>query len=166
MKISRGTIKGFFKKNEQDFNDVYTKTFRLLKHIALSILHDDMEADDVVSKAYIKALNNPSSFIGGSFQAWLCSIARNLAINQKQKLSKTPLLDENDDEVSTTDSPIDNSYSLVKKLLTNEEFDILFFHLYHDLPFKDIASIKGGSTSSVRSKYHRALVKIREAHLY
>jgi RNA polymerase sigma factor (sigma-70 family) len=166
MDISRHTIKGFFKKNEQDFNEVYSQSFRLLKHIALSILHDDMEADDVVSNTYIKALESPSCFRKGSFQAWLCSIARNLAITQKQKLSKSPLFNEEDTDIPSVDPSMDESYSLVKRLLTKEEFDILFFHLYHDLPFKDIASINGGSTSSIRSKYHRALIKIREAHLY
>jgi DNA-directed RNA polymerase specialized sigma24 family protein len=67
MNISRPTIKGFFKKNEQDFNEIYSQSFRLLKHIALSILHDDMEADGVVTDTYIKALENPSSFSKGSF---------------------------------------------------------------------------------------------------
>lgn len=166
MAISRRTVKGFFRKNGRDFNEVYSATFRLLKHISLSILHDDEEADGIVSDTYIKALESAPSFDGRHFQAWLCSIARNLSINQKKKLSITPLQDEDNEEPISNDPSYDDSYLILKKTLSEEEFDILMFHLYHDLPFDEIAKIKGGSASSVRGKYHRALEKVRSAHLY
>lgn len=166
MDISSKVVKGFFSKNERDFNEVYSKSFRLLKHVSFSILHDDMEADGVVSDTYMKALANPASFDGKNFLAWLCSIARNLAITQSQKLSRTPLPDETADEQASTDPSFDDVYLVIKRLLSEEEFDIVIFRLYHDLPFGEIASIKGGSASSVRGKYHRALQKIKEAHVY
>lgn len=167
MGISSKSIKGFFEKDENSFNAVYEATYRLLKHIALEILHDDDEANGIVTDAYLKALISSSSYHeSGKFLPWLCSITKNLALTKLQNLRKTPLSDEENPEIGVLDPVIDETYLLLKKTLNQEEFDIVIFHIYHDLSFKEISAIIGGGDSSVRGKYHRAIVKLRESNIF
>ncbi|CAG0951386.1 ECF RNA polymerase sigma factor SigE [Planctomycetaceae bacterium] len=50
--------------------------------LARAITGDDAAAHDAAQEAFIRLWRNPGAFTGGSLRAWLCAVARNLALNE------------------------------------------------------------------------------------
>lgn len=50
--------------------------------LARTVTGDDAAAHDAAQEAFIRLWRNPGAFSGGSLRAWLCAVARNLALNE------------------------------------------------------------------------------------
>ena len=50
----------------------------------------------------------------------------------------------------------------MRQVLSQEEIEIIIYHLYENNSFIDIAAIKKTSSNTIKSKYFRALKKYRE----
>lgn len=169
MSISPDLIEDFQKKDEYAVRKVYETYFRLMKHIAFSILPSDSEAEDVVQEAFLKSVENADTYRRGTnFTAWICTITKNLALNRKRELTRQVTLDEtyeeHPEEGKEKNDPLYQSYLLkqIRALLSPEEYEIFILRIYHELSFQDIALLSGDSRSAVTNKYHRALKKIRK----
>lgn len=154
MKIDSQAIRGFFQKNERCVEGVYYATSRLLKYVAFSILRNEGRAQEIVMETYLKAWNSPYPK-DVSFVSWLCSIAKNLALDD---LRKSPSCEE-----LTEDRGSNSSYSTLweelENLLSPLEFNVLIERAYFELSFKEIASLNQLSSSSARGIYKRAREK-------
>ena len=151
MKIDSQAIRGFFQKNERCVEGVYCATSRLLKYVVFSVLHNEGRAQEIVMETYLKAWNSPYSK-DVSFVSWLCSIAKNLALDD---LRKSPSCEE-----WTEDRGSSSSYSTLweelENLLSPLEFSVLIERAYFELSFKEIASLNQlPSSSSTRGIYKR-----------
>ena len=61
MKSERSLIKKLKEHDEEAFDEVYQKYFRLVKHVAYQILPSDMIADDIVQETFFKMYQNIDS---------------------------------------------------------------------------------------------------------
>jgi len=50
--------------------------------LARVVTGDDSAAHDAAQETFIRLWRNPGAFAGGSMRAWLCAVARNLALNE------------------------------------------------------------------------------------
>lgn len=155
MKIDSQAVRGFFQKNERCVEGVYYATSRLLKYVAFSILRNEGRAQEIVMETYLKAWRSPYSK-DVSFVSWLCSIAKNLALDD---LRKNPSCEE-----LAEDRGSNSSYSTLweelENLLSPLEFNVLIERAYFELSFKEIASLNQlPSSSSARGIYKRAREK-------
>lgn len=50
--------------------------------LARVVTGDDSAAHDAAQEAFVRLWRNPAAFAGGSLRAWLCAVARNLALNE------------------------------------------------------------------------------------
>ena len=57
-------------------------------NLALWLLRDPAEAEDIVQTAYMKAFEHFSSFCGGNAAGWILTIVRNTAYNWLQKTKR------------------------------------------------------------------------------
>ena len=95
----------------QAFHDLIRTHNQRLFRIARAILREDMEAEDVVQEAYIKAFTHLDGFTGISgleasgLGAWLARITTNLAIDRTRKVKRSQKLV--DDLLNTAPSPTD-----------------------------------------------------------
>ena len=72
--------------DQQAFEELYEKYFRLVKHVIYQIINNDMISEDLTQETFLRMYESISSFENNiSFSAWLCTIGRNLALNEKKK---------------------------------------------------------------------------------
>lgn len=136
--------------------------------IAVKILRNREEAEEVAQDVFLKAFNALSSFKGDArFSTWLYRIAYNTAISQSRR--KKPVFSAIDDEMIdnyTTDAvsrdvnELDREEQIgaVNRVMENlpEEENLLLTLFYKkEKTIEDIAEITGYSQSNVKVKLYR-----------
>ena len=136
--------------------------------IAVKILRNREEAEEVAQDVFLKAFNALSSFKrNAKFSTWLYRIAYNTAISQSRR--KKPIFSAIDDEMIdnyTTDT-INKSVSEISReeqiaainnvmeMLPKEENLLLTLFYKNEKSIEDISEITGYSQSNVKVKLYR-----------
>ncbi|MBU4541373.1 MAG: RNA polymerase sigma factor [Firmicutes bacterium] len=150
------------------FEEFYRLTERTVYAFVLSTLKNHDDALDVVQDTYLKIraaahLYQPM----GKPMAWVFTIARNLAISKirsKQKKDSLTLTDlENDLNFSYVSDKEDRLVlQTALKILNNEETQIILLHAISGFTHREIAKSLEMNLSTVLSKYHRGLKKLKK----
>lgn len=150
------------------FEEFYRLTERTVYAFVLSTLKNHDDALDVVQDTYLKIraaahLYQPM----GKPMAWVFTIARNLAISKirsKQKNDSLTLTDlENDLNFSYVSDKEDRLVlQTALKILNNEETQIILLHAISGFTHREIAKSLEMNLSTVLSKYHRGLKKLKK----
>ena len=99
---------------------------------------------------------------------WLCSIAKNLAIDECRKNTKYASFDEASSEVSfyMVDNYEDQDTALQIHLILHElqepYKEVFQLRVFGELSFSQIGTIFGKTENWARVTYHRARLKIKE----
>ena len=161
---------------QQGFTVLYNNTYKEMKYLALKLVKNETDADDVLQEAYIKAWKNLYSLQQPErFQSWMSSIVVNTAKNHLKK--KNPYLfsqlQSEDDgtafEYQIADESIENhpelAYSrketaeMVNMLLDSlddEQRICVLMRYQGDTKIKDIAAQLGISENTVKSRLRYA----------
>lgn len=148
---------------------LYDLTRRGIYGFALSITGHYADAEDVTQETYLRAYQ---AAVAGQYQAmgkpmaWLMTIARNLARMKLREGSRSAGLDEE----ALTRLPAPASLDAEDKMvlgaamaaLTPEERQVVMLHASLGLKHREIAHLLDMPLSTVLSKYHRALSKLRK----
>ncbi len=156
-------------QNDMDaFEEFYRLTERTVYAFVLSTLKNHDDALDVVQDTYLKIraaahLYNPM----GKPMAWVFTIARNLSISKlrlKQKNDSVEITDlENDPNFSyITDNEDRLVLQAALKILNAEETEIILLHAISGFTHREIANNLEMKLSTVLSKYHRGLKKLKK----
>lgn len=150
------------------FEEFYRLTERTVYAFVLSTLKNHDDALDVVQDTYLKIraaahLYQPM----GKPMAWVFTIARNLSISKlrfKQKNDSIEIADmENDLNFSYISDPEDQLVlQSALKILSNEETEIILLHAISGFTHREIAKSLDLNLSTVLSKYHRGLKKLKK----
>ena len=153
------------------FEEFYRQTERVVYAFVLSTVKNHDDALDVVQDTYLKIraaahLYKPM----GKPMAWVFTIARNLSISKLRFKQKH-------DSLETTDLENDLSFSYVTdnddrlvlqtalKILSSEETEIILLHAISGFTHREIANNLEMKLSTVLSKYHRGLKKLKKYFL-
>ena len=150
------------------FEEFYRLTERSVYAFVLSTLKNHDDALDVVQDTYLKIraaahLYQPM----GKPMAWVFTIARNLSISKlrfKHKNDSIEITDmENDLNFSYVSGPEDRLVlQTALKILSNEETEIILLHAISGFTHREIAKNLDMNLSTVLSKYHRGLKKLKK----
>jgi RNA polymerase sigma factor (sigma-70 family) len=164
------TIKMVQNGNTQAFAYLVNKYQDIVFSIALKVLKNREEAEEMAQETFIKAFRSIQSFKGNSkFSTWLYSITYNTCITQtrKKKISTAPL-----DNLSITPEESDESFSnftqenridlldAAMKKLPEDDYMLLILYYYDNQSVDEICRITGLSDSNVKIKLFRARKKI------
>ncbi|MDZ5725243.1 RNA polymerase sigma factor [Acetobacterium sp. K1/6] len=150
------------------FEEFYRQTERTVYAFVLSTLKNHDDALDVVQDTYLKIraaahLYKPM----GKPMAWVFTIARNLSVSKIRSKQKN-------DSITLTDMENDLNFSYVSdaedrlvlqtalKILTSEETEIILLHAISGFTHREIAKSLEMKLSTVLSKYHRGLKKLKK----
>ncbi|KAF5090565.1 ECF RNA polymerase sigma factor SigK [anaerobic digester metagenome] len=150
------------------FEELYRLTERTVYAFVLSTLKNHDDTLDVVQDTYLKIraaahLYQPM----GKPMAWVFTIARNLSISKIRSKQKN-------DSVEMTDLENDLNFSYVSdqedrlviqtalKILSSEETEIILLHAISGFTHREIAQNLDMKLSTVLSKYHRGLKKLKK----
>lgn len=74
--------------NRKSFPDFYLQYRDLVFGVALRILRNPFEAEDVVQTTFLKTWLNPTSFRGGNIESWLTTLAKHAAVDVIRRHSR------------------------------------------------------------------------------
>lgn len=147
------------------FDIIYQETQKSVYLSIYAIIKDRDTISDLMQDTYMKAINSFEQYKPNTnFNAWISTIAHNLAINYYNKNKKIDLADEVDEEyifkdTSTSHSIVDQAMDILKDEVERE---IFFMHIVLDTKFKDISTNLDIPLSTVFYIYKNALKKIKE----
>lgn len=149
----------------QIYNLFYTRIFRYCK------FNLEQEAQDICQETFLRAWRSLSSFSekkGGSLQAYLFRIARNLIIDLKRKKKDVPLKNYQDIELqSDLDEQLDKKQENQKvrqaiSRLSGIEQQIVILRYFEDLSSSEVAKVVGMHNGALRVRSHRILKKLKD----
>lgn len=129
------------------------------------------EAQDLCQETFLKAYKSISSFSerkGGSFQAYLFRIARNLIIDSSRKKKDIPLKEYLSIEAEgDLDEQIDKKQENQKlkeaiNKLPEIERQIVILRYFEELTTAEVARVIGKREGALRVRSHRVLKKLKD----
>ena len=134
---------------------------------ALSILKNSQDAEDILQETFLSIYSNAATYRSqGKPMAWILTITKNLCLKrlaERQRYSQTPA-DEWDGFTARQDAmPTDDKLVIeaCMKVLSDEEREIVVLHAVSGFKHREIAAMLQLPLSTVLSKYHRALKKMK-----
>ncbi|MCX7834450.1 MAG: RNA polymerase sigma factor [bacterium] len=167
--------------NHQAFNQLVIEYQEQALMLALRLLRNQKDAEDVVQNAFIKIWEELSTFRGESkFSSWLYRIVYNMSLNKLKSRAIRNFLriqedyDEEDFETITLVNPDDNpEQKLIEKekkerleqairKLSMKQRTIFIMRVEQGLSNAEIAEITGKSEGSVKANLSFALAKLKK----
>lgn len=146
---------------------LYLRTKDAVYGYALSILKNTHDAEDVLHDCYLTIFQNAYRYVpAGKPMAWIFTITRNLCLSELRSRSRFSDIPEEDweryleanDGISEEDRIV---LGHCLRGLADDEREILLLHVLSGLKHREIAELMDRPLSTVLSKYHRALKKMR-----
>lgn len=153
-----------------DMEKLYEMYFMKLYSFVMTLAKNSDTAEEITQNTFFKAMQSKHTYKGQSDEfVWLCSIAKNMYIDEYRKRKRLFPFDEKNEIEENTEieeklENSDSSYRIHCILHTLEDPYKEVFHLrvFGELPFKTIGAIFSKSESWARVTYHRARLKIIE----
>jgi RNA polymerase sigma-70 factor (ECF subfamily) len=157
--------------DENAMESVFRRYSGPVYSVALRVLHDRGQAEDVTQEIFLQLWRNPTAFVQtrGSLGAWLVVLTRNRAVDH---LRRRKLTDSVDDVVLA--SPVNVAdeaernvvMEKVRTLLANlphEQRKSLELAYFEGLTHTEIASRTGDPLGTVKTRIRQALISLRKA---
>ena len=125
------------------------------------------DAEDVLHDCYISVYQTAHSYeSAGKPMAWIFTITRNLCLSKIRSRSRFAVVPEEDWErylESNEQVSVEDKLVLEHCLrdLADDEREILLLHILSGMKHREIAELMNRPLSTILSKYHRALKKMR-----
>lgn len=90
--------------NAERFEHIVMPHLDAAYNLALWLVRDPQDAEDVVQESYLRAFKFFSGYHGGDVRAWLLKIVRNTSYSFHDKNRPAKLAEEFDERIHTTES--------------------------------------------------------------
>lgn len=142
------------------FETLYIRTSRGVYAFLYGYFHSHADTEDAMQTVYLKVKTGIGSYRAGTNgRAWLLQIAKNHALNELAKRKNTVSIDEID--IPTRESFDEGFTAELRKILTEEEYQIVTLHALWQYKHREIAEMLSYPTGTVTSKYKRAIEKLK-----
>ena len=160
--------------NEWAYQQLVERYQRRVITLALGILHDRGEAEDIAQEAFARAFLGLDGWRGDcAFYSWLYRITVNLAIDRRRRLRRHPTTPTDEwDELADTRQPGPQDEAIGREFgqnvqaaiqeLSPEHRAVLILRAVDGLPFEEIADTVGCTLGTALSRMHYARQKLRE----
>jgi len=160
---------------KEKVTEIYNKYYGLMMYIAKSILSDTASAEDAVSEAFIKIIDNLDKISDVSChktKSFIVIIVRNTALNlykknvRRNEITDTHMAELPDSSLSVLDRLTnDESCAAIGdaiKALPKSLSEVLYLHISYEYDNKGIAKLLGISYDLVRKRLSRARKAVRK----
>ena len=157
---------------------LFSRYLKRVYNVALGVVLDSEEAEDIVQETFIKIWKNLGKFeIGRNFSAWVYEISKNTALTYLRKKRAMPFSAFDSDGRNVLEETYPSSAPLpwelaqsnmavqavqrdVRKLTPDQQ--LVFFRKNDGMTFREIAEELGQSLNTIKSRYWRSLRKLKE----
>lgn len=159
-------IKNISLGKKDSLENLYNSTRNSVFGFAFSILNNVTDAEDVMQDTYINILKYANMYDPRNKPlAWIFTITKNLCYTkiENKKKNVASSIDEIENLISNhSDSHYDKALiKAILEVLTDEERQIVILSSVSGFKNREIAKLLNLNLSTVLSKYHRAVKKIR-----
>ena len=162
MAISKRTIKNFISGKQEAIEKVYLEFKNLMYFVIASYVNNQDDCDDILSEAFLKAVEHRKELMDpDKIKTFLCTIAKNHAINYQKKNRCIPSSDIID-EIYGEEDRINPILNIIEPLLSNKETIIVYLRAIHSYSWKEIQGETGIPESTARRIYNNAKNKLRK----
>jgi len=162
MSISKRTLERFKARQEDAIEKVYLEYKNLMFFIIASYVDDQNDCDDILSDAFIKAMDHAREIKDvNSVKAYLSSIAKNEALNflkRNRFIPNSPLIETMYQEDDTNNEVL----NMIEPLLTNKEAIVTYLKVCFSYTWTEIVEETGISESTARRLFEKAKDKLRK----
>lgn len=157
-----------------DKDNIYQDYADFIFRYLLTLTNDSQVAEELTQETFYQAVKSIDNFHDNGkakFSTWLCSIAKNVwlqEMNRKKKreqltesLSNEKILFSNLEEEYFRNEEKINFFKQVHQL-DDRKREILYLRLLGDLSFKEIGSIFGETENWARVTFYRAKQQLRK----
>jgi RNA polymerase sigma-70 factor, ECF subfamily len=164
-------LKRISRQDETAMGLFFDRYARIVYSIALRVLHDPAEAEDVMQEVLMQIWRGAPSFITGrgSLGGWLAVVARNRAIDVLRRRHPSDSIDEVALPASIDLAAEAERNTLMEKLravmqeLPQEQQKSLQLAFFEGLTHSEIAEKTGDPLGTVKTRIRLALISIRKA---
>lgn len=151
------------KGDKQAFSEIYEQLKTPVYTIALRILYDRAEAEDVTQEVFLRLFRSPPDPSVKKPRAWIFQMARNLAIDGKRRPAQSALSDEMEDTGHPPEDAIGTKLDIEAALrrLCREDREIVTLHINAGLRFREIADMMGKPLGTVLWRYQKSIGRLR-----
>jgi RNA polymerase sigma-70 factor (ECF subfamily) len=154
---------------------LFDRYHRLVLRIALGILHDVGEAEDLMQSVFLEIFRSAAQFdqARGTAKVWILQYAYHRSFNRRKYLNLRGTYERPENSVPVEKSPaeantntlgvLDSARAVRQALgrLNNTQRKIVELAFYEGLTMHEIAQTTGESFDSIRHHYYRGLEKLR-----
>ena len=158
------------KGQTQYFSYIVEKYQDVVFSIALKVLRNHDDAEEMAQESFIKAYKSLHTFKGKSkFSTWLYRITYNNCISEirKRKMHFTSTDDielrDDESEINLDGIPEENRAKYVKaalEKLPEDEYTLVLLYYFEDQSIEDIGRVTGLTDSNAKVKLYRARKKL------
>ena len=158
--------------DREDVAKLYEAHFMRVFSYCMTLSGDRMLSEEITQETFFRAFMKREQYRGESSEVtWLCTIAKNIYIDEKRRSGRTDSLEDIPAEITDNSMGIeqtvadrDSSYRIHKALQELEEpyREAFELRVFGELSFKEIGQKLGKTESWARVTYHRAKLKIQE----
>ncbi len=157
---------GDLKTIQMKYKEIYDFFSKLLFYVSYEILHNRLDAEEVVNDTFIAFFNSISDLNEEkNIKYWLITTAKNKSIDLlRKKNSRSLLIDIDLNEIKTNSGENTNDNSIfdeIKNYLSEDEYFIIIHRFVYQQSFRNIACELGIKTGTVTSRYSRAIKKLK-----
>ncbi len=182
VSTDRDLVRAAQEGDQQAFRELVLRYENRIYHLALRMLHDPQDAEDVLQETFISVYRHLESFRGDAeFSTWIYRIATNASLMKLRSKPTTTSLDEQLADAEEDLPPrelVDWSAAPEQSLLTTEvrsEMDHALTQLpetlravfvlrdIEGLSIEETASVLDISVPNVKTRLHRARLALRAA---
>jgi RNA polymerase sigma-70 factor (ECF subfamily) len=164
--------------NDDAFAVIVKRYQRLVFSVAVRIVKDEEEAEDVVQTVFLDIFRQVGKFdpSRGTLKVWLLQYAYSRSLNRRHQLERRHFYSNMElDDLKSSDipatalgrsamSPVETAFILEEALaqLDHRQREAIELIYFEGLTFVEAVERTGGSLSQLRHSYYRGLMKIRQ----
>jgi RNA polymerase sigma-70 factor (ECF subfamily) len=164
-------LKRMGQRDENAMEDLFRRYSGAVYSVALRVLHDTGQAEDVLQEVFLQLWRNPAAFVQqrGSLGGWLVVVARNRAIDLLRRRKPS---DSVEDVVLASSVDVaeeaerNTTMQKVRKVMADlpvEQQKTLALAYFEGLSHTEIASRTGDPLGTVKTRIRQALISLRKA---
>lgn len=173
-------VEVYLSGNQAVFEDIVDRYLKPLFGFVFRLVGEENVAEDITQEVFVKVWKNINSYdTQKKFSTWVFAIAKNSAYDFLKKKKSIPFSAFETEEgnfilENIEDETILHSHALLQKMddakqaqeflqtLSPQMKTIMLLHHDHGFSLAEIADIMGHPTNTIKSKYRRALISLRQ----
>ena len=162
MGISKHVAIAFINGEQEAIGQVYVEYKNLMYFIIASYIDNQSDCDDVLSESFLKALEHRKDIKNPeNLKSFLCTIAKNQAINFQKKNSNM-VCSSLIDEMYGEDDRTNHILNMIEPILSNKETIVVYLRAIYSYSWDEIEEEVGIPNSTARRLYKNAKEKLRK----